>query len=193
MYTVRKIRIKENDSLYGYCMDICGRTKRLYNTANFYIRQNMSGLKKPHKERQPAENDGIRKVMCGIERLNRLRQHSFEKKMDAVRNDGKLSDDEKASMIAGLDRPTVVPFPSEKKWFLGYNTLEGILKTLNDRNYSSLPAQTAQQVVKQVTGDWNSYFKSLEAYRKKPELFTGRPGIVKYKKKGSLSSAVFTY
>ena len=193
MYCVRKVRVKENDSLFGYCSDICTKARKLYNEANFLIRQNISGLKKPHEERQPSENDGIQRAMCGIERLNRLRQENFEGKLSRIRNDSTLSDDEKSEKIRKLARPVVIPFPSEKKLFLNYGTLGDILKTLEDPNYTALPAQTAQQVLRKLTGNWESYFKAVTAYKGNPSAFTGKPHIIKYKKRDSGSNAVFTY
>ena len=193
MYCMRKIRVNENDSLFRYCTDICTKARKLYNAANFLIRQNMTGLKKPHEKRQPSENEGIRRAMCGIERLNRLRQENFEGKLSRIRDDGTLSENEKSEKIGKLSRPTVAPFPSEKKWFLNYNTLDGILKTLGDPDYTALPSQTAQQVLRKLTGNWESYFKAVTAYKKSPSGFTGKPRIIKYKKKDSESNAVFTY
>ena len=33
MYCVRKIMVDENDSLFGYCYDICTKARKLYNAA----------------------------------------------------------------------------------------------------------------------------------------------------------------
>jgi len=58
--------------------------------------------------------------------------------------------------------------------------------------YQALPAQTAQQVLRQVAGDWRSFFAACRAYRKDLRKFLGAPRPPRYKPKGGESIATFT-
>jgi putative transposase len=58
--------------------------------------------------------------------------------------------------------------------------------------YYVLPAQTAQQVLQQVAGDWHSYFAASKAYRQNPQKFLGTPRPPRYKPEGGESVAFFT-
>ena len=54
----------------------------------------------------------------------------------------------------------------ETGMWLRYNTLAGIMK--ESENYRSLPAKTAQQILKVLDRSWNSFFKSIKEYGKHP-------------------------
>ncbi len=58
--------------------------------------------------------------------------------------------------------------------------------------YLALPAQTAQQVLRQVAGDWHFFFAAYRAYHKDPGKFRGAPRPPRYKPRGGESLAVFT-
>ncbi len=73
---------------------------------------------------------------------------------------------------------------------LSYYDLDFILK--NNEAYRNLPSQTSQQILKLVTRNWKSYFKSLREYRKDYRKFKRRPQIPKYKKKNGESIVIFT-
>ncbi len=55
-----------------------------------------------------------------------------------------------------------------------------------------LPAQTAQQVLQQVAGDWRSFFAANRAYRRDPGKFRGAPRPPRYKPRDGESMAFFT-
>ena len=50
-------------------------------------------------------------------------------------------------------------------------------------DYRALPAKVAQWVVRQVCGDWDTFWKAHKAYKKSPATFTGRPQLPHYKAK----------
>ncbi len=63
---------------------------------------------------------------------------------------------------------------------LNYYDLDFVLK--HKEAYRNLPSQTSQQILKIVTRNWKSYFKSLREYRKNYRKFKKSPQIPKYKK-----------
>ncbi len=58
--------------------------------------------------------------------------------------------------------------------------------------YQALPAQTAQQTLRQVTGNWRSFFAACKAYRQDPGKFRGAPHPPHYKPKCGASTGFFT-
>ncbi|HMF30751.1 MAG TPA: transposase [Candidatus Lokiarchaeia archaeon] len=58
--------------------------------------------------------------------------------------------------------------------------------------YQALPAQTAQQVLRQVAGEWHAFFAACKAYRNDPRKFLGAPRPPRYKPRGGESIAIFT-
>ena len=60
--------------------------------------------------------------------------------------------------------------------------LTGLLAEHNEENYRSLPAQTSQQIIKQLFKNWKAYFASIKEWKQKPSKFVGKPKLPKYKK-----------
>lgn len=80
---------------------------------------------------------------------------------------------------------------AEKGNWIRYNELNKTLKEESD-NYRSLPAQTAQQILKLVDKSWKSFFNALKAWKKHPEEFNAKPNPPHYKKKNGEHILVFT-
>ena len=49
--------------------------------------------------------------------------------------------------------------------------------------YKALPAEVAQQVLRVLDKNWQSFFAALEAWREDPSKFLGRPRLPRYKDK----------
>ncbi|VUT26295.1 MAG: putative transposase [Candidatus Methanolliviera sp. GoM_oil] len=60
------------------------------------------------------------------------------------------------------------------------------------KNYKSLPAQTAQQILRLLDKSWKSFFKAIKVWKKEPEKFKARPKLPKYKKKDAEHILVLT-
>ncbi len=58
--------------------------------------------------------------------------------------------------------------------------------------YRALPAQSAQQVLRQLAANWHSFFAACRAYRQDPAKFHGAPRPPRYKPRGGESVAFFT-
>ena len=77
------------------------------------------------------------------------------------------------------------------RW-LTYGQLDYVLKRTEDITYRALPAQANQQILKRIGRDYKSFFEALKVWKRSPERFTGRPGLPRYRKKGSRMTAVLT-
>ena len=78
----------------------------------------------------------------------------------------------------------------QKGEHLWYKQLYPMVK--DSESYKSLPAQTAQQVLKLLDKSWKAYFKAMKAWIAHPENFLGKPKPPKYKNKDGEHILVFT-
>lgn len=74
--------------------------------------------------------------------------------------------------------------------FINYYDLQVILKKYEC--YTSLPAQTSQQILQLVMQNWKAYWSALKEYKKNPSKFLGRPKPPKYKEKDGECITIFT-
>lgn len=80
-------------------------------------------------------------------------------------------------------------YENERKW-MRYRELDKVLK--GSENYQTLPAQTAQQVLKVVDTNWKSFFKAIKDWKVNPEKYFKKPEPPKYKPKEGENLVVFT-
>ena len=94
---------------------------------------------------------------------------------------------------AAMDEIATV-FPGKKLKSLSYGALERLLRDTGNPDFfaGGLPRQAAQQTLKQVSRDMNSFFAAIKAYQKSPQSFTGKPKLPHYKKKGGLATVTLT-
>ncbi len=64
--------------------------------------------------------------------------------------------------------------------------LTTLFAEFNEENYRSLPAQTSQQIIKNLFKNVKSWQKSRKEYAKNPSKFLGKPKLPKYKKETSI-------
>ena len=57
MYHVEKINIKPKHKLFEFCDTVTNVSKNMYNVANFYIRNAMTGLSKETNQRTSNETE----------------------------------------------------------------------------------------------------------------------------------------
>ena len=81
------------------------------------------------------------------------------------------------------------------KW-IRYNELDRIMKATknleHEINYRKLKTQVAQQILRMLDKNWNSYFRALKTFKKDPNKFTGQPRSPRFLKRGSRNLLVYT-
>lgn len=87
--------------------------------------------------------------------------------------------------IENLEIPDkIISYMKDKGNYINYNSLDYLAKQLNNsltEDYKSLPlASASQSVLKQLSTNWLSFFKSLKSYNKNPDKYNSRPKIPKY-------------
>ena len=79
-----------------------------------------------------------------------------------------------------------------KSKYLSNYQMDKILRQMNEENYQQLPKQTAQQTLKVLHQNWQSYFKSIKDYKHNPHKYKGRPKPPKYRTSGGLNQIILT-
>ena len=156
-------------------------SKCMYNTANFYIRNTMTGLKKSPEERTHLETEVLHYVFTGIQKANEVIGQKNMKKKFAELNLSKVGGMNSAVIAFSIVSQEPFQYPTEEKWFLSYGTLDAIFKFTDNPVYRRMNSQVNQNAIRKAVAAWQGYFESLKAYRKNPAGFTGKPKIPGYK------------
>ena len=88
-------------------------------------------------------------------------------------------------------------FENFGEWY-SYEDLDKFMKryvrvvTPEYDNYSLLPAQVSQQILKVVVRNMKSYVKSIKDWKKNPSKYNGIPKLPRFRKKGGMNSLIFT-
>jgi len=80
----------------------------------------------------------------------------------------------------------------QKQEYFSEFEMSTLCAEFNQEDYRALPAQTSQQVIKQVFKNFKSWQKAKKEYGKNPSNFTGKPKLPKYKKGKKQNVVVFT-
>jgi len=182
-YRSYQIHVKKGHRMYSYFEKLSLNTNNLSNTTNFFIRQIYTSLKqeKPLESLQKEVLDTIDK---NIDRMNDSQLAAYKKKLDKE----KLKPIEERKEI----KAKFFSKPTKEKPFVSYEFLDCLFKTIKQKDYTSLPGQVNQQVMKTCFQDWKSFFTSLKDYKNSPEKYSGRPKIPGYQTKGGFKEAVFS-
>ena len=156
-------------------------SKCMYNTANFYIRNTMTGLKKSPEERTHLETEVLHYVFTGIQKANEVIGQKNMKKKFAELNLSKVGGMNSAVIAFSIVSQEPFQYPTKEKWFLSYGTLDAIFKFTDNPVYRRMNSQVNQNAIRKAVTAWQGYFESLKAYRKNPAGFTGKPKIPGYK------------
>ena len=222
---------KKDAVLCQYFLTNTTDARCMYNTANFYIRNTMTGIQKSPDERTVNETEVLRCVFNGILKANVLADEKYDATMDeynkakelydkAVEERKKASeqqetDDAVAEVSVSTDGeadavsspsdetssdkeeelvepekpkdPKYFKYPTPKKWFLSYETLDAIFKLMENPVYCRMNSQVNQNAIRMLTKTWKAYFASLADYKENPSKYKAKP-----KMPGYLKSAQFT-
>lgn len=170
------INYKKHSVLRDYFARNTTDTRCMRNTANFYIRNTMTGLKKSPEERTLAETEVLHDVFTGIQKAKLHAEERYLKKMDSLRTTGGM----KSAVACSKMKRTVFSYPTREKWFLSYQTLDAIFKETGHPVYCRMDSQVNQNAIRKTEKAWVGYFQSRKEYREHPEKFRGKPKIPGY-------------
>lgn len=173
----RTINFKNKSSVFWkYFTENTTDTRCMRNTANFYIRNTMTGIRKSPEERTSLETEVLHDVFTGIQKANREAEERFLSKCDSLRKIGGMKSAVQRSRLV----QTVFSYPTKDKWFLNYETLDAIFKGTDHPVYRRMNSQVNQNAIRKTVKSWVGYFESVKEYAVCPEKFLGRPKLPGY-------------
>lgn len=159
--------------------------KCMYNVANFFIRNTMTGMRKSPEERTSHETEVLHYVFTGIQKAN---AHSYEvycKKQEEYKKIGGMA----GAVAMSKLKYKVVPYPTRDEWFLSYTVLDAIFKYTDHPTYRRMNSQVNQNAIKKTVKSWKSYFQLRKDYVIHPEKYKARPRIPGYVKNPAMTAA----
>ena len=159
--------------LCDYFAENTTAAKCMYNVANFYIRNTMTGIRKSPEERTACETEVLHYVFTGIQKANLHARENYEKKLKKYQD----MHTEKGDKLAADLKCKVFPYPTKEKWFLSYGVLDAIFKYTDHPTYRRMNSQVNQNAIKKTVKSWKSYFQLQKDYAVHPEKYKARPRI----------------
>ncbi|MFR1559841.1 RNA-guided endonuclease InsQ/TnpB family protein, partial [Anaerobutyricum hallii] len=179
------IRPDKDAVLCRYFEENTTAAKCMYNAANFYIRNTMTGIRKSPEERTAHETEVLHYVFTGIQKAN---AHSYEvycKKRERYKKTGGMA----GAVAMSKLKYKVVPYPTRDEWFLSYTVLDAIFKYTDHPTYRRMNSQVNQNAIKKTVKSWKSYFQLQKDYAIHPEKYKARPRIPGYIKQPAMTAA----
>ena len=179
------IRPDKDAVLCRYFEENTTAAKCMYNAANFYIRNTMTGIRKSPEERTAHETEVLHYVFTGIQKAN---AHSYEvycKKQEGYKKTGGMA----GAVAMSKLKYKVFPYPTREKWFLSYTVLDAIFKHTDHPTYRRMNSQVNQNAIKKTVKSWKSYFQLQKDYAIHPEKYKARPRIPGYIKQPAMTAA----
>ena len=125
MYHAEVIDISREHALFAYADAYTRYANNMYNTANYYIRNLMTGLKKDVPTPNEASVIGI--VRKAVPEINVSLRKKYETKATNIRADRSLTDAGRAEKLRKL-KCSVFRMPTSDTWFAGYSLLDAVFR-----------------------------------------------------------------
>ena len=172
---------KRNAAFCRYFQANTADAKCMYNTANFYIRNTMTGLRKSPEERTHSEIEALHYVFTGIQKANTELWNVHLRQIQKLHVNNGISNMKRATEAYFLSREAF-HYPTTEKWFLSYTTLDAIFKFTSNPVYKRMNSQVNQNAIRKATQAWMGYFKALKGYAEEPWKYQAKPKIPGYQK-----------
>lgn len=179
MHTWR-MSLTAKDAVFGQYFETSTTDARcMYNVANFYIRNTMTGIQKSPEERTANETEVLHYVFTGIQAANIRTKQTIDKTFREIDEAKGLK---KHALLVRFSKKKFVFFeyPTASNWMLSYGALDAIFKAICHPVYKKMVSHVAQNSIRKVSSAWKSYFESLQEYRKSPKKFSGKPQMPGY-------------
>ncbi|PWM31540.1 MAG: hypothetical protein DBX58_06350 [Clostridiales bacterium] len=179
------VDIKQNHPAVSYFEKNTTGSRAVRNTANFLIRNTMTGLCKSPEERTHMETEVLHTVFTGIQKANAYKDIQEGKAISAAFQKVKSGE------LAGLKAHAYLKskldscgkrfsYPTMDHWFLSYEVLDAVLKHTGNTAYYSCTSQVNQQAIRKTVASWKAYFKALKDWKKNPGKYQAKPRIPGY-------------
>ena len=148
MMHTRKMRTTIKDAVFGpYFAANTTDARCMYNTANFYIRNTMTGIRKSPEERTANETEVLHYVFTGIQKANERAEKRWREDLAKCMQ---LKGLQKHAVFArfAMKKYKFFEYPSIDKWFLSYETLDAIFKVTEHPVYKRMNSHVNQRCCK---------------------------------------------
>lgn len=179
------IRPDKDAVLCRYFEENTTAAKCMYNAANFYIRNTMTGIRKSPEERTSHETEVLHYVFTGIQKANVHAYEAYCKKREKYKKIGGMA----GAVAMSKLKYKVFPYPTREEWFLSYTVLDAIFKYTDHPTYQRMNSQVNQNAVKKTVKSWKSYFQLRKDYVIHPEKYKAPPRIPGYIKQPAMTAA----
>lgn len=179
------IRPDKDAVLCRYFEENTTAAKCMYNVANFFIRNTMTGMRKSPEERTSHETEVLHYVFTGIQKANAHAYEVYCKKREDCKKTGGMAGAVRVSRL----KCKVFPYPTREEWFLSYTVLDAIFKYTDHPTYRRMNSQVNQNAIKKTVKSWKSYFQLRKDYVIHPEKYKVRPRIPGYIKQPAMTAA----
>ena len=186
MIHTKIIDVKANQkALFAYFEQVTAGAKCMYNVANFYIRNTMTGLSKENEGKPLTQNERevLDVVRTYIPLANQLKRDNLQKAIARIKADGSLTDAEKAEKICEAQKKCKeFQLPTAKNCLLSYAMLDAIFKLSENPDYCNkvVSAHAIQNAIRECCKAWKAYFRALVDYKRSPGKYLGKPRIPGY-------------
>lgn len=188
---VLPLHIDATDPLYiDTLKPISHAVTRLHNYANYRTRNIYTGLRKKPHERYPKETESIEWANAALTRYKNNRINTITNKIEKLKADTTEDHEEELEEQRKLLHKIkkMNSLVNAEHSYLGYNMMDCIMQYWNEECYRALPNAIAQEVLREVNQNWQSFFAAKKSYEQNPNLFTGRPKLPGKRETGSMST-----
>ena len=182
MKHVKVINIKRMSNVSAFSRTNCTEARKLYNSANYMIRNLRSAMYKAstNKQLSQKEEELLLRFRINLLTLQENDGIRFKKIIASALKKGGLKAHAIIHKNAYKESITEITY-GNMAFIYSYEFLDKYMKDTNNIHYRTLPAQVNQQVLRKLARDWKAYFNACRSYKKDPSKFTGKPKAPKYK------------
>lgn len=212
---VLKIQINKNNKYFKILDNMSLKSKNLYNTAMYYIKNHYIATKNIHDGKENHENaiNIMNDIHNWVEEYNYNAHQKNLEIMEYIKEEynidiidlvfgnsdynkyikgykNKLED--KDIKLKKGDKLRNLCFP-QNKWygeFIDSNILNKYLK--ESEEYRSMSGDCSNIMIRSMDALWKSYFNGLSEYKRNPSKYTGRPNMPRYKPRGDIGRVNFS-
>lgn len=142
--------VNKNSALWKCFSRNTADTRCMRNTANFYIRNVMTGLRKSPEERTHTETEVLHEVFTGIQKANTLAVERYRENLRKLRLAGGM----KSAVVCSCLKLKQFSYPTRTNWFLSYEVLDAVFKVTGHPVYCRMDSQVNQNAIRKTVKAW---------------------------------------
>ena len=200
----KQIFIDRRNPKCGYFRSVCTDFRAMENTALFYYRNTISGLRKSPERRYPHEMEVLRNVFAGITEYNWKKTLEFDAFVKATGNRlarGEISGSMARAFVCVMysgdpgggprkkpagckdeswKRPCRMKLPTRSSPYLSYEQMDAVFKMMDNHVYRRMHSQVNQNAIKKMFASVHSFYAGSKGFANGGTGYTGKPHFPHY-------------